>query len=71
MTESVQDYVNLQDTIAVERNFEHALSTFGDAGTQEPVRRLLSSFSEKARICKIVNRRRGARAPLASYFRGL
>ncbi len=51
MSESVQDRVNryLQDTIAAERNFEHALSTFGDAGTQEPVQRLLSSFSEKAR----------------------
>lgn len=51
MAESVQDRINryLQDAIAAERNFEQALSTFGSSGTQEPVQKLLSSFSEKAR----------------------
>jgi len=39
----------IQDTISAERNFENALSTFGDSGTQQPVKQLLSSFSEKAR----------------------
>jgi ferritin-like metal-binding protein YciE len=51
MAETVHDRINryLEDTIAAERNFEHALSTFGDAGDQEPVQRMLSSFSDKAR----------------------
>jgi len=51
MAETRQERINryLQDTIAAERNFEHALSTFGDAGEQEPVQQLLSSFSQKAR----------------------
>jgi ferritin-like metal-binding protein YciE len=51
MAESVQDRLNgyLADTIAAERNFEHALETFGNAGVQDPVQRLLSSLSEKAR----------------------
>lgn len=51
MTDTVQDRINryLEDTIAAERNFEHALSTFGEAGTQGPVQQLLGSFSDKAR----------------------
>jgi ferritin-like metal-binding protein YciE len=51
MTETTHERVNryIQDTISAERNFEHALSTFGDSGVQEPVQQLLSSFSEKAR----------------------
>lgn len=51
MAETVNERINryIQDTIAAERNFEHALSTFGEAGTQEPVKKLLSSFSAKAR----------------------
>lgn len=51
MSETAHERINryIQDTISAERNFEHALSTFGDAGTQQPVQQLLSSFSEKAR----------------------
>lgn len=51
MADTVQDRINryLEDTIAAERNFEHALNTFGEAGNQEPVQRLLSSFSLKAK----------------------
>ncbi len=51
MAETIHDRINryLEDTIAAERNFEHALSTFGHAGDQEPVQRLLASFSDKAR----------------------
>jgi ferritin-like metal-binding protein YciE len=51
MAETMQDRINryIQDTIAAERNFEHALSKFGDVGVQEPVQQLLSSFSVKAR----------------------
>lgn len=51
MPEDIRERINryIQDTIAAERNFEKALSTFGDSGVQEPVQRLLSSFSEKAR----------------------
>jgi len=51
MAEAAFERINryLQDTIAAERNFEHALSSFGEAGTQTPVQNLLSSFSAKAR----------------------
>jgi len=51
MAETVQRRLNryLEDTIAAERNFENALRAFGDAGVQEPVKQLLSSFSDKAR----------------------
>src|SRR5947199_8268533 len=51
MPEDIRERINryIQDTIAAERNFEKALSTFGDSGVQEPVQRLLASFSEKAR----------------------
>jgi ferritin-like metal-binding protein YciE len=51
MSETVQGRINryLEDTIAAERNFEHALSTFGSAGSQTEVQRLLSSFSAKAK----------------------
>ena len=51
MSETTQERINryIQDTISAERNFEHALSTFGKSGEQEPVQQLLSSFSDKAR----------------------
>ena len=51
MSETTRERINryIQDTISAERNFQHALSTFGDAGTQQSVQQLLSSFSEKAR----------------------
>jgi ferritin-like metal-binding protein YciE len=51
MAETTYERINryIQDTISAEKNFEHALSTFGVAGTQQPVQQLLSSFSEKAR----------------------
>lgn len=51
MAETVRDRINnyLEDAIAAERNFEHALHTFGTAGVQEPVRALLASAGDKAR----------------------
>lgn len=51
MAETVHDRINryIEDAIAAERNFENALESFGNAGNQEPVQRLLSSFSAKAR----------------------
>lgn len=51
MAETINDRINayLSDTIAAERNFETALSTFGNAGVQPEVQQLLSSFSAKAK----------------------
>jgi ferritin-like metal-binding protein YciE len=51
MADTVQKRINqyLEDTIGAERNFEKALSTFGEAGDQTPVQRLLSSASAKAK----------------------
>jgi ferritin-like metal-binding protein YciE len=51
MAETIQERINtyLQDTIAAERNFEDALSSFGKSGQQPEVQRLLSSFSAKAK----------------------
>lgn len=51
MAETVKERINryLQDTIAAERNFEHALATFGDTGAQSEVQSLLAGFSAKAR----------------------
>ena len=51
MADTIQERINqyLQDTIGAERNFEKALSTFGEAGDQTPVQRLLSSASAKAK----------------------
>jgi ferritin-like metal-binding protein YciE len=51
MAKTAHDRINqyLEDTIAAERNFEAALHSFGSAGVQEPVKRLLGSLSEKAR----------------------
>ena len=51
MAEAIRDRINryLEDTISAERNFESALSTFGKAGEQPAVQKLLSSFSAKAR----------------------
>jgi ferritin-like metal-binding protein YciE len=51
MTEAIQNRINryLEDTIAAERNFESALSSFGEAGVQPEVQQLLSSFSAKAK----------------------
>jgi hypothetical protein len=51
MAETIQERINryLEDTIGAERNFEKALSTFGKAGDQNPVQRLLSSASAKAK----------------------
>jgi ferritin-like metal-binding protein YciE len=51
MTEAIQNRINqyLEDTIAAERNFESALSSFGKAGVQPEIQQLLSSFSAKAK----------------------
>lgn len=51
MAETVQARINqyLEDSISAERNFEKALSTFGEAGVQTPVQSLLSSASAKAK----------------------
>jgi ferritin-like metal-binding protein YciE len=51
MADTVQARINqyLEDTIGAERNFEKALGTFGEAGEQTPVQRLLSSASAKAK----------------------
>ncbi len=51
MADSIRDRINdyLDDAIAAERNFEHALHAFGNAGVQEPVRALLASAGDKAR----------------------
>jgi ferritin-like metal-binding protein YciE len=51
MANTVQEKINqyLKDTIAAERNFEKALSAFGEAGEQTPVQTLLSSASAKAK----------------------
>jgi ferritin-like metal-binding protein YciE len=51
MADTIQGKINqyLEDTIGAERNFEKALSTFGDAGEQTSVQRLLSSASAKAK----------------------
>lgn len=51
MPESVRDRINnyLEDAIAAERNFEHALHAFGNTGAQEPVRALLASAGDKTR----------------------
>jgi ferritin-like metal-binding protein YciE len=51
MADNVQERINkyLEDTIGAERNFEKALSTFGEAGEQTAVQKLLSSASAKAK----------------------
>lgn len=51
MAGTVQMRINqyLEDTIGAERNFEKALSTFGKAGEQTPVQKLLTTASAKAR----------------------
>ena len=51
MAHTVQERINqyLEDTIGAERNFEKALSTFGEAGEQTSVQQLLSSASAKAK----------------------
>jgi len=51
MRNTVQERINqyLEDTIGAERNFEKALSTFGNAGEQTAVQQLLSSASAKAK----------------------
>ena len=51
MATTVQDRINqyLVDTIGAERNFEKALSAFGEAGEQTEVQSLLSSASAKAK----------------------
>ncbi len=51
MAETVQARINqyLEDSISAERNFEKALSTFGEAGVQTPVQSLLSLASAKAK----------------------
>jgi ferritin-like metal-binding protein YciE len=51
MPTTIQERINqyLEDTIGAERNFEKALSAFGEAGVQEPVKALLSSASAKAK----------------------
>jgi ferritin-like metal-binding protein YciE len=51
MAETVQERINqyLKDTIAAERNFEKALSTFSQAGEQTPVQSLMSFASARAK----------------------
>ena len=51
MAHTVQEKINqyIEDTIGAERNFEKALSTFGEAGEQTSVQQLLSSASAKAK----------------------
>jgi ferritin-like metal-binding protein YciE len=51
MADPIHDRINryIEDTIAAERNFENALSSFGKAGEQTPVQQMLSSFSAKAK----------------------
>jgi ferritin-like metal-binding protein YciE len=51
MADTTQERINryLEDTIGAERNFEKALSTFGEAGEQTEVQQLLSSASAKAK----------------------
>jgi ferritin-like metal-binding protein YciE len=51
MTDNIQERINhyLEDAIGAERNFEKALSTFGEAGEQTPVQHLLSLASAKAK----------------------
>lgn len=51
MADPIQKRINqyLEDTIGAERNFEKALSTFGEAGEQSPVQQVLSSASAKAK----------------------
>jgi ferritin-like metal-binding protein YciE len=51
MADTVQEKINqyLEDTIGAERNFEKALSTFGEAGEQTSVQQLLTSASAKAK----------------------
>jgi ferritin-like metal-binding protein YciE len=51
MAGTVKKKINqyLEDTIGAERNFEKALSTFGEAGEQTSVQQLLSSASAKAK----------------------
>lgn len=51
MADTVQKKINryLEDTISAERNFEKALSTFGEAGDQTAVQQLLSAASAKAK----------------------
>jgi ferritin-like metal-binding protein YciE len=51
MADTLGDVINryIQDTIAAERNFESALSSFGKTGVQQPVQDMLASFSQKAR----------------------
>jgi ferritin-like metal-binding protein YciE len=51
MADTPHEVINryLEDTIAAERNFESALSSFGKAGVQQPVKDMLASFSQKAK----------------------
>jgi ferritin-like metal-binding protein YciE len=67
MADPIHDRINryIEDTIAAERNFENALSSFGKAGEQAPVKQMLSSFSEKAktqhqRLTALLERRGGS-----------
>ena len=65
MAHTVQERINqyLEDTIGAERNFEKALSAFGDAGDQTSVQQLLSSASAKAKTqherLEVLLKRRG------------
>ena len=51
MADTVQERINqyLKDTIAAERNFEKALSTFSETGEQTPVQNLMSFASARAK----------------------
>jgi ferritin-like metal-binding protein YciE len=51
MANTVQEKINeyLEDTIGAERNFEKALSTFGNSGEQKAVQSLMSNASARAK----------------------
>jgi ferritin-like metal-binding protein YciE len=51
MAESVRERLNryIEDCIAAERNFEHALHAFGTTGVQEPIRALLATAGDRAK----------------------
>ncbi|MBS1815921.1 MAG: DUF892 family protein [Acidobacteria bacterium] len=64
---AIENRINtyLEDTISAERNFEHALASFGEAGEQGKVQSMLSSFSAKAktqheRLTQLLERRGGS-----------
>ena len=64
---AIENRINtyLEDTISAERNFEHALATFGESGEQGRVQAMMSSMSAKAktqheRLTQLLERRGGS-----------